>query len=333
MDKNASVRRRLIKASLSTSACAAFSPGLSLAQNPPWPSRPIRMVVPWPAGGLVDIAARQLASRLQTALGQPVVIENRVGAGGSVGSEHVARAAADGHTLLFATSSLTVSAALQTRASFRPMQDLQPVALVANAPSILVAGPSIQVNTVKDLLELAHRRPGQLTYASAGIGSFAHLVVERFKAENRIFAVHVPYTGAPGAMNDQLAGRIDFQMANITVALPHVRSGRVKALAITSRERFSGLPDTPTMIEAGIQDFEADQWLGLLAPQGLPAAVSDRLSAEVNRALGDPALRETLQNAGIQLATPTSTVAFDGLVKAEFARWQQVVRTQNLRMD
>jgi tripartite-type tricarboxylate transporter receptor subunit TctC len=333
MHKNSCVRRKLVMAGLSAGSAGAFIPGVVRAQGSPWPSRPIRMVVPWPAGGLVDIAARQLASRLQTALGQPVVIENRVGAGGSLGAEHVSRAPADGHTLLFATSSLTVGAALQARPSFRPMQDLQPVALVANAPSILVAGPSIQVNSLKELLDLAHRRPGQLTYASAGIGSFAHLVVEWFKVESRIFAVHVPYTGAPGAMNDQLAGRIDFQMANITVALPHVKSGRVKALAITSRERFPGLPDTPTMIEAGIKDFEADQWLGLFGPQGLPAAVSDRLSAEVNRALVDPALREVLQQAGIQVAAPGSMASFDRLMKAEFARWQQVVRRQNLRME
>ena len=343
MARSSLTRRRLINSGLAAGASAS---SLMMAAAPAqaqssgtqgsasnWPSRTIRMIVPWPAGGLVDIAARQLATRLQAALGQSVVVENRIGAGGNLGSEQAARAQADGYTLLFATSSLTVSAALQQRLAYRPMQDLQPIAHVANAPSVLVAGPSISVNSVAELLALAQRSPGKLTYASAGIGSFAHLVVERFKAQNRIFAVHVPYTGAPGAMNDQLAGRIDFQMANITVALPHVRSGRVKALAITSKERFPALPDVPTMIESGQKNFEADQWLGLLAPQGLPAGIVERLNTETHRALADPALREALERAGVRVAAPVSSLAFAQLIQEELVRWQQVVKQQGIRAE
>ena len=348
MARSSLTRRRLINSGLAVGASAsslmmaavraqaqspsAQSPG---AQSPisNWPSRPIRLIVPWPAGGLVDIAARQVATRLQAALGQSLVVENRIGAGGNLGSEQVARAPADGYTLLFATSSLTVSAALDQRLAIRAMQDLQPIAHVANAPSVLVAGPSISVNSVAELLALAQRSPGKLTYASAGVGSFAHLVVERFKAQNRIFAVHVPYTGAPAAMNDQLAGRIDFQMANITVALPHVKSGRVKAQAITSKERFPALPEVPTMIESGQKDFEADQWLGLLAPQGLPANIVERLNTETNRALADTALREALERAGMRVASPASTPAFALLMQQDLARWQQVVKQQGIRAE
>ena len=298
-----------------------------------YPAQPIRIVVPWPAGGLVDIAARQLGSRLQTALGQPVVIDNRVGAGGNLGADLVAKSAPSGYTLVFTTSALTINTALQPKLPFNLARDFEPVALVATSPNVLVVGPALAVNSVKELVETARTRPGRLTYASAGVGSPAHLTGELLKSTQKIFVVHVPYTGAPAAMNDQLGGRVDFQFANAAVALPQIRAGRVKALAVTSAKRFDALPNVPTMTEAGVPNFDADQWLGLLAPRGMPRPVVERLVAEVNKALLNDDLRAALAQSGMNAAAPGSAAAFDTLLQADLARWTAVVKAQGIQAD
>ena len=298
-----------------------------------YPARPLRIVVPWPAGGLVDVAARQLATRLQAALGQPVVVENRVGAGGSIGADLVAKAPADGHTLLFSTSALTINVAMQTRLPFELQRDLEPVCLLAHAPSVLVVGPSINPASVQELVALARSRPGRLSYGSAGVGSPAHLAGELLKSLQKLFIVHIPYTGAPAAMNDQLAGRLDFQFANIAVALPQVRAGKVRALAVTGAQRFAGLPQVPTMVEAGVPNFEADQWLGLLAPRGLPAAVQARLAAECQKALAQEELRAALLQSGMTAAPAGTPAGFDAAIKAELAKWSAVVKAANIQPE
>jgi tripartite-type tricarboxylate transporter receptor subunit TctC len=295
-----------------------------------YPTRPIRLVVPWPAGGLVDIAARQLATRLQTALGHPVVVENKAGAGGNIGADVAAKAAPDGHTLVFTTSALTINTALQPKLPFDLVRDFQPLALVAHAPSVLVVGPSFSPGSMKELIDVARAKPGRLSYASAGVGSPAHLTGELFKSTQKLFVVHVPYTGAPAALNDQLAGRIDFQFANAAVALPQIRAGKVKALAVTSAARLPSLPQVPTMAEAGVPSFEADQWLGLLAPRGLPGAAAERLVAEVNKALGSPELRDALTQAGMTPAAAGSAAAFEAYLKQDLAKWTSVVKAQNI---
>jgi tripartite-type tricarboxylate transporter receptor subunit TctC len=293
----------------------------------------LRIIVPWPAGGLVDVAARQLGTRLQGALGQPVVIENRVGAGGNIGADLVAKAAADGYTLVFTTSALTINAALQPRLPYNLQRDFEPLALVAHAPSVLVVGPAITPGSVKELIELARTRPGKLSYASAGVGSPAHLTGELFKARHKIFVVHVPYTGAPAAMNDQLAARVDYQFANAAVALPQVRAGKVRALAVTSAKRFDALPQVPTMAEAGVADFEADQWLGLLAPRGLPPAVAERLAGEANKALASEELRAALAQAGMSAAPAGTPAAFDAYLRRDLARWAALVKAQGIQPE
>ena len=298
-----------------------------------YPARPLRIVVPWPAGGLVDVAARQLATRLQASLGQPVVVENRVGAGGSIGADLVAKAPADGHTLLFSTSALTINVAMQTRLPFELQRDFEPVCLLAHAPSVLVVGPSINPASVQELVALARSRPGRLSYGSAGVGSPAHLAGELLKSLQKLFIVHIPYTGAPAAMNDQLAGRLDFQFANIAVALPQVRAGKVRALAVTGAQRFAGLPQVPTMVEAGVPNFEADQWLGLLAPRGLPAAVQARLAAECQKALAQEELRAALLQSGMTAAPAGTPAGFDAAIKAELAKWSAVVKAANIQPE
>ena len=318
-------------ATLAGGGAAALLGLPSFAQG--YPARPLRIIVPWPAGGLVDVAARQLGTRLQAALGQPVVVENRVGAGGSIGADVVAKAPADGHTLLFSTSALTINVAMQTKLPFDLLRDFEPVCLLAHAPSVLVVGPSINPASVQELVALARARPGQLSYGSAGVGSPAHLAGELLKSLQKLFIVHIPYTGAPAAMNDQLAGRLDFQFANAAVALPQVRAGKVRALAVTGAQRFAALPQLPTMVEAGVANFEADQWLGLLAPRGLPSAVQARLAAECQKALAQDDLRAALLQAGMTAAPAGTPASFDAALKAELAKWTAVVKAANIQPE
>lgn len=298
-----------------------------------YPSKPIRVVVPWPAGGLVDVAARQLGQRMQTALGQPLVIENKVGAGGNIGADLVAKSAADGHTLLFTTSALTMNAALGSKMPFDPVKDFERVAVVAYAPAVLVVNSNSNIRSLDDLVKAARSQPGKLSYASAGVGSPAHLMSELFKSRQNIFVVHIPYTGAPAAMNDQIAGRIDFQFANAAVALPQVKAGKVRAIAVTSAQRLSGLPDVPTMAEAGMKQFEIQQWIGLMAPQGTPAAVVNRLVSEVNNVLALNEFGQALSSSGTNSAKPGKAADFDAYFKQDLAQWLGVVKAADIKPE
>ena len=298
-----------------------------------YPSKPIRVVVPWPAGGLVDVAARQLGQRMQNTLGQPLVIENKVGAGGNIGADLVAKSAADGHTLLFTTSALTINAALRSTMPFDPVKDFERVAVVAYAPAVLVVNPNSSIRSLDDLVKAARSQPGKLSYASAGVGSPAHLMSELFKSRQNIFVVHIPYTGAPAAMNDQIAGRIDFQFANAAVALPQVKAGKVRAIAVTSTQRLSGLPDVPTMAEAGMKEFEIQQWIGLMAPQGTPAAVVNRLVSEVNTVLALNEFGQALSSSGTNSAKPGKAADFDAYFKLDLAQWVGVVKAADIKPE
>ncbi len=298
-----------------------------------YPARPVRIVVPWPAGGLVDIAARQLGVRLQAAFGQPVVIDNKAGAGGNIGADNVAKAPPDGYTFVFTTSALTISTAIGSKLPFNLARDFEPLTLVAFSPSVLVVGPAITPRSVKELIDIAKTRPGKLSYASAGVGSPAHMTGELFKASQNLFVVHVPYTGAPGAMNDQIAGRVDFQFANATVALPQIRAGKVQALAVTSATRLAALPQVPTMAEAGVPNFETDQWLGLLAPRGIPRPAAERIVAEVNKVLESNEFRAALLQAGMSTANANTPAAFEAYIGKDLARWTAVVKAQGIQPE
>ena len=298
-----------------------------------YPNKPVRVVVPWPAGGLVDVAARQLGTRLQTSLGQPFVVENKLGSGGNIGADQVVKASADGYTLLFTTSALTINTAMRAPMPFDAVKDLERVAILAYGPLVLVVHPNSNITTLEDLIKTARAKPGALSYASAGIGSPAHLTGELLKSRLNLSVIHIPYTGAPAAITDQIAGRIDYQFANAAVALPQIKAGKLRALAVTSPQRMPGLPQVPTMAEAGVQDFEVDQWLGLLAPKGTPPAVIDKLVIEVNKILVQDDFGQALANAGMNSAKPGKPETFDAFFKQELLQWTKVVRAADIKPE
>ncbi len=298
-----------------------------------YPSKPVRVIVPWPAGGLVDLPARIVGEKLQAALGQPFVVENKPGAGGVIGAEQVAKAAPDGYTIALTTSALNMNAALRKSLPFDVTKDFEPVAVVAYAPSVLVVHPSLGVKSVQELIALAKAKPGKLSYASAGPGTPAHLSAELLKSMLGLDVVHVPYKGAPPAMADQIAGRIEFHFANAAVALPQVKAGAVRALAVTSPKRFAPLPDVPTMMEAGVPNFEADQWIGYLAPRGTSRAIVERLSAEINKALVQEDIKAALARSGMTAAAAGKPAEFAAYLKQDLAKWAGVVRSANIQPE
>jgi len=317
--------------SVSMACTFAVLPLASLAQA--YPSKPVRWVVPWPAGGVADIAARQVANRLQAAIGQPIVIDNKIGAGGNIGSDFVAKSPADGYTLLFTTSGLTINSAMGSKMQFDAVKDLERVALVAHAPSVLVVQQENSVSSVSDLVKLARAQPGKLSYASAGIGSPAHMTGELFKARQNLSVVHVPYTGAPAAMTDQIGGRVDYHFANVSVALPQIKAGKIRALAVTSPQRLTTLPQAPTMEEAGMGKFEAAQWLGLLAPKGTSSAVIEKWNVEINKVLAAAEFDSALANAGMNSAKPGSPQDFDSYFKQDLTQWSVLVKAANIKPE
>ncbi len=320
------------RAALATLAAAALLGTAGLAQAA-FPDKPLRIVVPWPAGGLVDIPARLVGEKLAAALGQQVLVDNKTGAGGAIGADMVAKAAPDGYTLLVTTSAMSINQALGIRQPFDPIQDFQPVAVLATAPLILVTTPGKGVDSVAGLLDKARKAPGRLTYASAGNGTPAHLAGEWLKAVENVDVVHVPYRGAPPAMVDQVAGRVDFHFSNAAVGLPQIAAGKVTALAIASPRRLEQLPQVPTMIEAGVKDFDTEQWIGLLAPKGTPPALVQRLNELVRDAISAPDVRAAMARAGMVPATPASVEAFGATVRADLDKWTQVVKTTGIKLD
>ena len=298
-----------------------------------YPQKSIRVIVPWPAGGFVDVAARLAAEQLTNTLGQALVIENKPGAGGMIGADAVAKAQGDGYTLLFTTSALTMNTALRTNMPFDLKTDLIPIAIEAYSPSVIVVHPMLGVKTLQDLITLAKQQPGKLTYASAGNGTPAHLIAELFKTSVEVDIVHVPYKGGPPAMVDQIAGRVDVQVSNAMGALQQVKEGKLLALAVTSPARFEQLPEVPTMAQAGVADFETDQWLGFFAPKGVSVAVLKRLSDEINKALAAETLREALRSKGMRAATASTPTAFRDYLNTDLQRWTALVKRLNISAD
>ena len=304
-----------------------------LAQAQSNTSRPVRWVVPWPAGGVADIAARQIANRLQASSGQTIVIDNKAGAGGNIGADMVAKAPPDGLTFLFTTSGLTINSAMGSKMPFDAVKDLERVSLVAFAPSALVVQYDSSFQSAQSLVMLARSQPGKLSYASAGIGSPAHMTGELFKARQSIFALHIPYIGAPAAMTDQIAGRVDYHFANLSVALPQIKAGKVRALAVTSPQRLSTLPQVPTMEEAGMGKFEASQWLGLLAPKGTSPTVINKWNSEIAKVLATTEFDSALTNSGMVSAKAGTPQDFDAYFKQDLAQWSDVIKAANIKPD
>jgi tripartite-type tricarboxylate transporter receptor subunit TctC len=297
-----------------------------------YPARSIRLVVPQSPGGSTDQVARPLAKLLGDALGQAVVVDNRSGAGSVIGTDIVAKSAPDGYTLLAVAASFTISPALYKQLPFDPERDFTPVTLLSAFPNVLVVNPSVTVSSVTELIKLSKANPGKLNYSSSGIGTGTHLSTELLKHLAGIDMVHVPYKGGAPSINALLAGEVQVTLATISTALPHVKSGRLRALAVTSRQRVSALPDVPTLDESGVKGYEYSSWIGLLAPAKTPRAIVDKLAAESARAARTPEMRAILALEGAE-PIGSSPDEFAAQIRSELARWSKLVTAAGIKAD
>lgn len=321
-------RRTIATAALATLAAAACAP--AMAQGG-WPAKPIRMIVPYSAGGGADNAARVLAQRLSAALGAQVVVDNRPGASGIIGAQAVAKAEADGYTVLYDSSTFAVNPSLR-KMPFDPAKDLAPVSLVVTVPNILVVPAKSPSADFKAFLERARAQPDQVSFASYGAGSPAHLAGELLNRAARVSMLHVPYKGGAPALADVIGGQVDSYFANAGSGLGYVQSGQVKALAVTSRERMALLPQVPTVAESGFPDFEVLEWNGVFVPAGTPKAIVDRLAAEIQAAVKDPDTRARLVKLGADPVGGTPA-AFAAFLATQTKRWAQLIQANKITAD
>ncbi len=296
-----------------------------------YPTRAVRVIVPFAPAGGIDIMARTLSQRLQENLGQPFIVENRPGGGGVVGSEAVATARPDGYTLLAVPISHAANVSL-TKMSFDPVTAFAPVIHLASAPNVVLVNPSLPVKSIAEFVKLAQQKPGQLSYASSGNGSSTHLAGELFKMQAKVDLLHVPYKGGGPALTDLLGGQVSMYVGSLPAGLPHVRTQKLRGLAVTSATRAEAMPDVPTVIEAGVADYEYVGWYGLLAPAGTPAPIIDRLNAESNRILKEPGMIEKLAADGAQPVGGTPA-QFAEHIKKEIAKWAKVVKYARMATD
>lgn len=315
---------------LAATAALGLKPSIAHAQS--FPSKPIRLVVPYSAGGGADTTARLIAPKLQEALGQTIVVDNKPGAGGMIGDESVAKATADGHTLLIGAFAHAVNPSLFPRMAFRTPEDFAPVSLLVTVPELLVITPSHPARNVAELVALAKAQPGKLSYASSGNGSAQHLAAELFKMRTGTDIQHVPYKGGALAVADVAAGHVPFYFGNMSSALPQVRGGRVRALAVTSAARSPAAPDVPTIAEAGVKDCEISEWNALIAPAGTPPQVIARLHAEVAKIMRMEEIKVRFADLGADAvgSTPDELAAF---LRAEMSKWAEVVKTANIKAE
>jgi tripartite-type tricarboxylate transporter receptor subunit TctC len=330
-------RRALLRATSALWAAASVGvapgmiPGTSLAQAN-WPTRPIRLVVPFPAGGTTDILARIVAEPLGQRLGQPVVVDNRPGAGGGIGADIVAKADPDGHTLLMTTiGTAAINYGLYPSLPYKP-DDLAAVSNVAIVPNVFIASPRLQANTLQELVALAKRRRDGLTIGSAGNGSSLHLTGELLKEAAGINLIHVPFRGAAPMLTEVIAGRVDVAVDNLPSSLGHIREGRLKALAVTTENRSPALPDVPTTREAGFPQVDAVAWFGIQAPARTPQPVIERLAEEIRTVVHDPAVRAKIAEQGGEPVGDTPE-QFQTFIRREIARWGDVIRRGNITVD
>ncbi len=298
-----------------------------------WPDKPVRMIVPYPAGGTTDLLARALAHKMSASLGQQVVIENRPGAAGNIGSDLVAKARPDGYTLLMGTiASHAINPNLYRDMPYDPLRDFAPVMLVATLPNLLVVNPAVPATTVKELIELARRKPGELAFASAGSGTTQHLSGELFKKMAGVDMLHIPYKGNAPAVTDLVGGQVQLMFDNIPISLQQVRAGKLRALAVTGPKRSAALPDVPTVAEAALPGYSVTSWFAMYAPAGTPGAIVARLNREAARALAAPDVRRPLIDQGIEPAggTPEQLATH---MRAELSRWKRIVAESGARVE
>ena len=322
----------MMKLSIMTAiACGLLNTFAATAQ--PYPNKPVRLLVPFAPGGPNDVLGRVLAQKIGEQLAQQVVIDNRSGAGGIVGSEITARSVPDGYTLLFCgTACLAINPSLHKKLPYDPVKDFAPVSLVGTAPSLLVVHPSLPVKTLKDLIDLAKSKPGQLDYASAGIGTPPHLSVALLKSRAGIDMVHVPYNGALRIMADLVAGHVKVYISGISLVLPFVKDGRLRAIAVTSAKRSPVMPDVPTMAESGLPGFEVSNWYAIVAPASTPHAIVTRLNREIIKALALTDVRNKFIEFGAEAAgsTPDELAVY---IRSELRNWANVIKTADIKPE
>ena len=327
------VSRRAVAAALFVLACTAASALNAQAQpQPAYPSRPITMIVPFPPGGPTDLVARVLAQEISRLMGQPVIIDNKGGANGNLGAGIAAKAPADGYTLLYNTSSITLSPALYKGLSYDVLRDFSPVALTAVVPLALVVAPNVPVSNVKEFIAWVKAHPGKASYGSAGNGNVTHLGAFQFVQANQLDAVHIPYKGSSPADVDLAGGQIQFMTDTVNSVMPFVRDKRMKMLAVTTSKRMSLFPDVPTLAESGMPGFEVGAWQGVMVPANTPRAVIQRLNSELSKALQAPDVRQRLALQGVEPLGSTPD-EYGSYVKTEISRWAKVVKQAGISLE
>ena len=310
-------------------ALAVFSSSAAFAQS--WPTRPIKLVVPFPPGGLIDNMARLVAPKLALELGQSIVIDNKPGAGGNLGAAEAARSAADGYTLLMASPPLTISPALYSKLPYKPEQ-IVPVALLGRVPNVLMVSPDSGIQSLEQLTALAKSKPGQLNYASNGQGTSLHLSAELYKSQSGTFVTHIPYRGAAAGLTGLMAGEVQMMFDNLPSALGLINGGKLKALAVTTPQRSSALPLVPTMEEAGMKGYQVFSWFGLAAPAGLPAPVLQKLEQALERVANQPEVKAAMLKAGAEPAWSNSQ-GLAAFMQADTAQWKKVAEFAKITLD
>jgi tripartite-type tricarboxylate transporter receptor subunit TctC len=330
LEKNGGKMKRWFNRAALAAVFAAVTFGAS-AQT--YPTKPIRVVVPFPAGGTTDVLARAVAQKLTESLGQPAVVDNRPGAGGNIGAELVAKSAPDGYTLLMGTvGTHAINPSLYPKMPYDHVKDFAPVILVAGVPNVLVINPALPVNSVQELIAYAKANPGKLNFASSGNGTSIHLSGELFRTMAGVQIAHIPYKGSAPALQDLVGGQVQMMFDNLPSSLALIKAGKLKALAVTSKERAAALPDVPTMAESGLPGFEASSWFGLLAPAGTPQPVILKINADVAKWLASPEAKEKLLAQGA-IAAGGTPEDFVRQIAAETAKWQKVVKESGAKID
>ena len=322
---------------LLTTVVLAASAALSLpalAQGPAFPDKPVMLVVPFPPGGPTDAMARTLAAEMKDKLGQPVIVENRAGAGGNIGAEYVARAAADGQTLLFGTSGpLAINVSLYKKQGYNPETSFAPIIRLGHLPNILVVNPSVPANNLQELVAYAKKNPDKLSYASSGNGASSHLAGILFNKMAGTQIMHIPYKGTGPALNDLLGGQVSMSFTDILTALPYIKAGKLRAIGLASAQRSEALPDLPTLSEQGLKGYDVSVFFGIVAPKDTPADVVNTLNQAFKTALADPTIEQTLRMQGIVEAQDKTPQGLSSFITTEVPKWRELIQSANVSID